>query len=107
MNSKLVWRDNSKDLTSWKLAEMSLYTTKGKIFQIVPLNPSINLLTLDSYITIQMMTGRPNGIFSDIAIDSISVSQCQCNSGSLISIKISKRKNKNFVLFLSRVLRCP
>ena len=29
MNSKLVWRDNSKDFTSWKLAEMSLYTTKG------------------------------------------------------------------------------
>lgn len=29
MNSKLVWRDTSKDFTSWKLAEMSLYTTKG------------------------------------------------------------------------------
>ena len=43
--------------------------------------------TLDSFITIQMLTGRPNGIFSDIAIDSISVSQCQCNSGSWITHK--------------------
>ena len=42
------------------------------------------ILTLDSFITIQMLTGRPDGIFSDIAIDSISVSQCQCNSGSWI-----------------------
>ena len=111
MNSKLVWRDTSKDFTSWKLAEMSLYTTKGMFGQA---QAGLNLrdpsevtrpcpfgrvrvhealansiiLTLDSFITIQMLTGRPDGIFSDIAIDSISVSQCQCNSGPWISQQI-------------------
>ena len=58
MNKQLIWRDSRNDFTQWQRAEVSIDFESDSVV---------------------MFYLRGNGIYSDIAIDSISVTQCACS----------------------------
>ena len=58
VNKRLIWRDSRNDFTQWQRAEVSIDFESDSVV---------------------MFYLRGNGIYSDIAIDSISVTQCACS----------------------------
>lgn len=59
VNKRLIWRDTRNDFTQWQRAEVSIDFVEAS--------------------SVLMFSLRGIGIYSDIALDSISVTQCACS----------------------------